>query len=189
MPHDGAHCELRAAPAARRIGIKGRGATTLFARHGIAPPQRPNSWIAAMLPGARPARLLRLGASEYLLDCDARTPGPDPLAFLADPPPACYPVLRDDVAFLLGGRGCESLLAEVCNVDFAALEQAGSTVVLTLMAGVAVTVVCETGAEPLYRIWCDPSFGHYLWTSLRDVVSEGGGRVVQRIAESNEVFT
>lgn len=191
MQHDRARCLLRAAPPARSIGLKGRGATTLLARHGLTPPERPNSWGHCALPGAMPdaqaARLLRLGFGEYLLDCD--TTGPDPFAFLTDPPSACYPLLRDDRAFLLGGHDCESLLAEVCNVDFAAQESVSRSVVLTLMAGVAVTVIRETDNPPLYRIWCDPSFGQYLWSTLRRVAIEGGARAEQDILESNEVIT
>ncbi len=43
---------------------------------------------------------------------------------------------------------------------------------MTLMIGVAVTVVRQgNAAECRYRIWCDPSYGDYLWSSLHEVAN------------------
>jgi sarcosine oxidase subunit gamma len=44
---------------------------------------------------------------------------------------------------------------------------------MTLMAGVSVLVLPQNlggtaGAETIYRIWCDPSFGSYLWETLAE---------------------
>jgi sarcosine oxidase subunit gamma len=89
-----------------------------------------------------------------------------------------YPVLREDWAFGLGGEQVHDVLAQVCNVNFAALPLASRPVIMTLMIGVAVLVVPQSGgaAERHYRIWCDPTFGPYLGESLGAVVIECGGR-------------
>jgi sarcosine oxidase subunit gamma len=95
-----------------------------------------------------------------------------------------YPVLREDWAFLLGGDEVHEVLAQVCNVNFAALSLASRPLIMTLMIGVAVLVVPQSvpgggqgeAAERHYRIWCDPTFGPYLGESLGAVVIECGGR-------------
>jgi hypothetical protein len=47
---------------------------------------------------------------------------------------------------------------------------------MTLMIGVAVLVVPQAHeAARRYRIWCDPSFGQYLWSALEHIVGEAGG--------------
>jgi sarcosine oxidase subunit gamma len=95
-----------------------------------------------------------------------------------------YPVLREDWAFHLGGDGVHDVLAQVCNVNFAALSLPSRPLIMTLMIGVAVLVVPQSvagggqgGATTRhYRIWCDPTFGPYLGESLGAVVIECGGR-------------
>ena len=55
-------------------------------------------------------------------------------------------------------------------VDFGSLGAARKPVVMTQMAGVAVLVLPQvTDAGLIHRIWCDPSFGPYLWKTLQDV--------------------
>ena len=78
-------------------------------------------------------------------------------------PPGVYPVLREDWAFHSSGDGVHDVLAQVCNVNFAALPLHSHPVIMTLMIGVAVLVVPqgrEAGqggaGERQYRIWCDP---------------------------------
>jgi sarcosine oxidase subunit gamma len=66
---------------------------------------------------------------------------------------------------------------QVCNVDFAPLARAATAndgpLALTQMVGVSVTVVPQRRADDLlYRIWCDPSFGPYLKTTLQDIADE-----------------
>ena len=56
-------------------------------------------------------------------------------------PPGVYPVLREDAAFQLSGEGVHDVLAQVCNVHFAAFSLDSRPVIMTLMIGVAVLVV------------------------------------------------
>jgi sarcosine oxidase subunit gamma len=102
---------------------------------------------------------------------------------LDEHPPGVYPVLREDWAFHLGGERVHDVLAQVCNVNFAALSLDSHPLIMTLMIGVAVLLVPQSvvgggqggATERHYRIWCDPTFGPYLGESLGAVVMECGG--------------
>jgi sarcosine oxidase gamma subunit len=84
-----------------------------------------------------------------------------------------YPVLREDRAFMLSGPEADAVLAEVCNVNFDDLPLHEQHAVMTMMIGVAVTVVPQGNvAHRRYLIWCDPSFGDYVSTTLRAVVAD-----------------
>jgi sarcosine oxidase subunit gamma len=44
------------------------------------------------------------------------------------------------------------------------------------MAGVGVTVLSKkNGKFPSYRIWCDGTYGVYLWETLAEIATELGG--------------
>ena len=48
---------------------------------------------------------------------------------------------------------------------------------MTLMVGVSVLVLPQRHPDgAIYRIWCDPSFGKYLWETLEEVVQKMPGR-------------
>jgi sarcosine oxidase subunit gamma len=157
-----------------RCGLKGPRAAEWLEANGIAPPAAPNQWGGDPDGGVLVARL---GTSEFFLEDGAggaAIRGVDPA--LTSPGPGVYPVLREDAAFSLSGVGSHEVLAQVCNVNFAALELASRPVIMTLMIGVAVLMVPQRlGAQPRFRIWCDPSFGEYLEESLGAVVTESGG--------------
>ena len=95
---------------------------------------------------------------------------------MRSPPPGVYPVLREDCGWTLSGNDAEAMLAEVCNVNFAALDVLARPLVMTLMIGVAVLVLPEASAgQRQYRIWCDPTYGPSLGATLQGVVMECGG--------------
>jgi sarcosine oxidase, subunit gamma len=168
--------EFRTMEARDRFGLKGPGAAEWLAAHDIALPVAPNTWTYA---GAVDDSLLvaRLGTGEFFLEDRAggttvRGIAPAPDAHL----PGVYPVLREDAAFLLRGDGMHDVLAQVCNVNFADLKLDSRPLIMTLMMGVSVLVVPQqVDAECQYRVWCDPTFGHYLTESLGTVVIECGG--------------
>jgi sarcosine oxidase subunit gamma len=164
-----------------RLGLKGSRAAEWLGAQGIALPMAPNTWASAG-PGAAPADALlvaRLGSSEFFLEDDAGAMTLEPLARSLDRTvPGVYPVLREDVEFALAGDAAHEVLAQVCNVDFAALSLESHPVIMTLMIGVAVLVMPQSTAHGRrYRIWCDPTFGHYLGESLGKVVVDCGGSV------------
>jgi sarcosine oxidase subunit gamma len=119
----------------------------------------------------------RLGSSEFFLEDDTGAMGIERLVpDLERPQSGVYPVLREDAEFALAGDAVHEALAQVCNVNFAALSLESRPVIMTLMIGVAVLVVPQTTAHGRrYRIWCDPTFGAYLGESLGKVVVDCGG--------------
>ncbi|MGO9515011.1 MAG: hypothetical protein ACLP2F_15420 [Steroidobacteraceae bacterium] len=166
------------------LGVKGpRGAEWLVAQ-GIVLPMAPNSWTYSSAAGEADALLVaRLGQLEFFLeDAAAGTCLQGISAALANPSPGVYPVLREDWTFQLSGEGVHDVLAQVCNVHFAALSLDSRPVVMTLMIGAAVLVLPEeTGAGRRYRIWCDPTFGPSLSDTLGVVVVDCGG-IVRRVS-------
>ena len=99
------------------------------------------------------------------------------------PSAGLYPVIRQDLAIGLRGPRANDLLLETCSVDFHELlaQASGPTagsLALTSMVGVAVTVAVRRAASHVeYEIWCDPSFGPYLWTTLVEVAESLHGGV------------
>ena len=172
-----------------RLGLKGPRAAQWLAANGVDLPMTPNTWtIPAGASAAAALLVARLGAAEFFLEEDT---GGTTLKRIASSlhqhPPGVYPVMREDWAFLLGGGRVHDVLAQVCNVNFAALPLDSRPLIMTLMIGVAVLVVPQRMSEGAaaerprpeerqYRIWCDPTFGPYLGASLGGVVIECGGR-------------
>jgi len=162
--------------ARRRCGYKGPGAAAWLAQHQLPIPPQPNAWLALASGGL----VARLGRSEFLIE-DA--PGGTQCASLQlDAPPArVYPVPRQDAELVLTGPEAGELLLQTCSVDFAGLDLAGRPAVLTSMVGVGVTVVAESAGPASsasawrYRIWCDATFGAYLWQTLVEVARDLGG--------------
>jgi sarcosine oxidase subunit gamma len=164
-----------------RLGLKGPHAAEWLVAHGIVLPMPPNTWTRS--PGAvaaAPLLVARLGSTEFFIEDAAAGKALKRIAAAADElAPGVYPVLREDWALELCGTGVHDVLAQVCNVNFAALILDSHPVIMTLMIGVAVLVVPDGGAdERRYRIWCDPTFGPYLSESLGAVVGECGGRIM-----------
>ena len=169
-----------------RLGVKGPRAADWLVTQGIDVPATPNTWTQSEGGTAADALLAaRLGAAEFFLEDGAAGTALKRISPALDGnPPGVYPVLREDWAFGLGGERVHDVLAQVCNVNFAALPLDSRPLIMTLMIGVAVLVVPQSvagggpgaAAERHYRIWCDPTFGPYLGESLGAVVVECGGR-------------
>jgi sarcosine oxidase subunit gamma len=153
-----------------RTGCKGPNAAAWLQARSLPLPPAPNTWVAAAGEGC----VARLGSSEFFVEATAPVIYGLDLA-LASAPAGVYPVLRADAAFLLEGDGAHEVLAQVCNVNFAALELGASPVVMTLMIGVGVLVLPQASpAGRRYRIWCDPSFGEYLDHELSVIIGAAG---------------
>lgn len=174
---------LRDVRGLRRIGLKGPEAAQWLRERGVEVPAVPNSWRS--LGDSSVDLIARLGAAEFFIEQAASAPGLiEQLASeLAAPLHGVYPALREDRAFVLFGNDAEEVLSQVCNIDFRGMSRAPRPVVMTMMIGVAVLVIPQEGklgtvsegsaaheANVGYRIWCDPSYGDYLWSSLQDVM-------------------
>jgi sarcosine oxidase subunit gamma len=168
-------------PEARmRAGLKGVRAAEWLAHRGLHLPAAANSWLtqAVGTNGDEELLVARLGHSEFFLESSVQAGLPARIAddLEATQPPGVYPVLREDAGFFIGGPDVHALLAQVCNVNFAAIDAGARPIVMTLLAGVAVLVVPRTIAgRREYRIWCDPSFGAYLQETFETVISDAGG--------------
>lgn len=166
---------LAAALPEKRIGIKGPRAAELLGELGLAVPARPNSWAPLRTQDRDDSVnvVARLGFTEFFIEERGEATGVEALAQLARGAGA-YPVLREDTALVVGGERAPDALAQVCNVDFAALDLAQRPVVMTLMVGVGVLVLPQFSQQDgaVYRIWCDPGFGPYLSQTLEEVVQK-----------------
>jgi sarcosine oxidase subunit gamma len=167
---------LAEAIAVKRVGLKGPRAGEELARLQLAVPRQPNSW-APLSDSDGPGSVnvvCRLGTSEFFIEERGDAPGVVALeALLRARPDGTWPVLREDFAFVLGGGSADEALAQVCNVNFAALQFEARPVVMTLMIGVSVLVLPQVSEDDgrCFRIWCDPSYGAYLWAELEEIVT------------------
>jgi sarcosine oxidase, subunit gamma len=162
-----------------RLGLKGPKAPDWLAAHGLAVPVAPNTWTrVSPRPGVDAPLVARLGWAEFFLEDAAAGATLERIAPSAvEHSPGVFPLLREDWAYDLAGDAVHEVLAQVCNVNFAALALDSDPLIMTMMIGVAVLVVPQAvagGRE--YRIWCDPTFGPYLGESLGAVVIDCGGR-------------
>jgi sarcosine oxidase subunit gamma len=147
-----------------RFGVKGTRAADWLAQHGIAVPAVPNR--IASWSGSGGGRCLRLGNTEFLVEYDAAN-AVVPAQAAVD---GAWLLLRSDFSLLLDPRWT-SLLAQVCSFDFERLHDQPDMVVMTLLAGISVTLVRE--ARPgndtgmALRLWCDGTYRPYLQQCLQ----------------------
>lgn len=155
-----------------RFGVKGGAASAWLESLDIPVPERPNTWCQLSQGGI----VARLGMSEFLIEDSLHSNVAPRLAIACQQPPAkVYPVLRQDAAIALCGTQINQLLVQTCSVNFSTVSLNEHSVILTSMVGVAVVVV--PSAE-CYRIWCDGTFGAYLWRTLLAIAQELGGGAV-----------
>jgi sarcosine oxidase subunit gamma len=174
---------LRDVSARARFGCKGALAETFLSRAGLALPAAPNSWRSD-----DSGRLVaRLATAEFLVEATGtEQAGVGSTATrLYDPRQrerGLVPVPREDCVIELAGPAANDLLRQTCNVNFVPLARTATAhegpLVLTSMVGVGVTIVPRTAAhDTVYTIWADPSFGHYLWSTLADIAKALGGAI------------
>ncbi|OYW32245.1 MAG: methylglutamate dehydrogenase, partial [Methyloversatilis sp. 12-65-5] len=84
---------------------------------------------------------------------------------------------RFDAALELTGTQIPELLRQTCAFDFSTL--AAPALVMTSMVGVGVTALTLDSADgPVVRLWCDGTWGGYLWLTLVEVAGDLGGGAV-----------
>jgi sarcosine oxidase, subunit gamma len=156
-----------------RFGVKGAGAEAWLAMQSIVVPDRPNSWSFLSKGGI----IARLGINEFAIE--DRTIAPQLIKACKSPPAKVYPVLRQDLAIALMGSKVNELLLQTSSFNFQSLSITENPVILTSMAGVNVTVIPGILQEqPFYKIWCDGTFGVYLWQTLNAIAQELGGGAI-----------
>lgn len=158
----------------RRAGVKGPGAAAWLNALGIATPERINSWLR-MEDGTL---VLRMGNTEYLVE-DAVGGTHSARMHATAPAAGVYPVPRYDAALLISGRNVIELTRQTCAFDFESMAASAQPLAMTSMVGVGVTVIAMDGPDGTYfRLWCDGTYGGYLWATLVEVASDLGGGAV-----------
>lgn len=159
-----------------RFGIKGAKAAVWLTQQGILLPDRPNSWCALPEGGI----VARLGVNEFLIEDSLHSQiAPQLTQTCQHPPPQVYPVLRQDMALALCGTAVDDLLRQTCNVDFSTLCLSDRPLVLTSLIGISALIIPgERSGKPFYRLWCDSTFGQYLWDTLLTIAEELEGGAI-----------
>ena len=168
-----------------RYGVKGAQAANWLAKHGVAIPNQPNSWV---LSGQ--TLVMRLGSSEFLLEdqllenqllenqmIENQTGGETCNKLLADTlrVPNVYKVPRADAAYLLAGSAVLNLLSELCALDLRESALSENDVVMTQVAGISATILRQTlNNETVYRLWCDGTYKVYMQQVLDEIAVELG---------------
>ncbi len=159
-----------------RFGLKGPGAAEWLACQGVNPPAGINRWEPLNGGGV----IARLGTNEFFIEDGIQGSFATTLgSALGRGTPAVYPVIRQDAAMAITGREAGSLLAQTCSFDFNGFDVNERLVVMTSMVGVSVLMIRSLRDEvPCYRIWCDGTYGPYLWRTLLEIAEELGGAAI-----------
>ena len=168
-----------------RFGCKGPGAEPWLSAAGYSVPAAPNS---ATLD-ANGIFVARLATAEFLVEAVEGAEATRRVAAslqqlrAASRPRSLYPVARQDLVVDIQGSAIQTLLRQICSVDFVPLfESSGPNagpVVLTSMVGVGVVAwPRRTEGGAMLMLWLDPSFAHYFWTTLLEVARGVGTMVI-----------
>jgi len=159
-----------------RFGVKGLNVLQWLRAGKLNIPADPNTWE----PQESGALVLRLGNSEFLVEdqpggnvCDSLN------AAVEKSIHGLYKVLRNDASFILSGSEVMALFSELCSLDLRSEVLAANGLVMTQVAGISATVLRQyVNGEPVYRLWCDGTYGAYMWKTLVGIASEHGGGAV-----------
>lgn len=166
---------LADASALRKFGVKGANAAQWLQQQGLVIPEAANRWVVS----AAGCLILRLGNTEFLIEDAAGTATESvcerlSLAFSAQP--GLYLVPHVEAAFVLGGTAVAQLFSEVCSIDLTRVALGGKDVVMTQFAGVSVVLMHQDlEEESLFRLWCDSSYGPYMWDVIAGIAHEHSG--------------
>lgn len=163
-------CDVSCLP---RFGAKGINVAQWLDAQQVSLPQQANSFVA--MNGT--SLVLRLGYNEYLIE---DLPGGSICSQLRQAGQSreygVYTVPRNDAAFILSGNRVQALFSEVCAIDLRDSALPEGAVVMTQIAGISATLLkTAVNGKPVYRLWCDGTYGPYLWETLLEIIEELGG--------------
>lgn len=163
-----------------RYGVKGLQASNWLNDHQLIIPSDPNSWTLISDPSRNQKDLvLRLGTSEYLIEDQTTNITSKKSATDVTRVEGLYPVARSDAAFMLIGSEVLSLLSELCALDLRESALLVNGVLMTQVAGISAIVIRQNlNGEQVYRLWCDGTYGSYMWEILLKIAVELGGGAV-----------
>jgi len=157
-----------------RFAVKGVNAAQWLEKNKLVIPAMANSWNSHKSG----ALTLRLGGNEFLIE-DA--PDGNVCAALrsADTDTGIYRVARRDAAFVLSGNKVLSLLSELCALDLSEKALGDDALVITQVAGISATIIRQSIQHlPVYRLWCDGTYGAFIWDTMLEIAVEHGGGAV-----------
>jgi sarcosine oxidase, subunit gamma len=158
-----------------RYGVKGPNATQWLVGHGISIPTNNNAWTLS----EQKTLVLRLGSSEYLIEDQLGGSACSKLETDTARIASVYKVPRADAAFIVSGSEALNLFSEVCSLDLRVKSFAAKEVIMTQVAEISATIIRQTlNGETIYRIWCDGTYGAYMWEVLLEIAHELGGGAV-----------
>ena len=159
----------------QRFGVKGPQAAQWLASQNIKVPTKPNTWSID-----NDSLVLRLGDSEFLIEDQLSAKLCTQLNHTIQINTAgVYKVLHADAAFVISGNKILTLLAELCKLDFSAKALTANQVIMTQIADISATIVPEMiNGELVIRLWCDGTYGAYMWRVLHQLAQELGGGAV-----------
>lgn len=158
-----------------RYGVKGAQAAKWLADRQVTTPDSINSWTVS----DHNTLVLRLGGSEFLLEDQFAGTTCARLASDTNRVPNVYKVPRADAAFILSGSEVLNMLAELCSLDLREKSLGAQELIMTQVAGISATVLRQDlNGEQVYRIWCDGTYGPYLWDVMVEIAVELGGGAV-----------
>jgi sarcosine oxidase subunit gamma len=158
-----------------RYGVKGPNAAQWLLERGIAIPSNPNAWTLC----EQKTLVLRLGGSEFLMEDQLGGSVCSRLANDIARVPNVYKVPRADAAFIITGSETLNLFSEICALDLREKSLSAQALIMTQVTGISATIIRQTyNGEPVYRIWCDGTYGTYMWEVLIEIATEMGGGAV-----------
>jgi sarcosine oxidase subunit gamma len=158
---------LRDVTSLPKMGVKGPGAAEWLAKQGLSVPAK--IYGHATLSGSE-GLIVRTGTSEFFLEDVAGGTRVARLWEAAANQPGVYRFFKQDAGFILSGEGVFDVLAQTCSYDF---RHPHEDFVMTRVAVVSASILRQDIAGvPTFRLWCDPSFGEYLWEQLHEIAHD-----------------
>ena len=153
-----------------RFGCKGPAAAEWMAGRGLQAPPSIYGW-RRLEDGEL---LVRVDNREFMVEDGIAGGRAETLAEdLSSGADGVYPVQRQDAAFVLVGRRSTEVLAQTCSVNLA---ETGDDFLKTRVALTSCSLKRDNlGGTPTYRLWCEPSYGEYLFTALLEITKDLGG--------------
>lgn len=157
-----------------RMGVKGSGVAAWVVSHGIDLPAK--IYGHARIDDGR-GTVIRTGSTELIIEDGAG--GTTVEKLWSDPDSSLtgvYRFRRRDAVFYLCGQQAVDVFAQTCGYNF---RKPDCDLVFTRVAGVSCGILTiDRFPFPVYQMWCDGSFGGYLWEQLHEICRELGGGAV-----------
>lgn len=155
-----------------RFGVKGPQSAAWLQAAGVTLPEGTNSWTSQ----DNGSLVMRLGNTEFLVEDQPENTLCQTLNDTAVETNGVHKIIRNDAAFIVSGKLTSALFSEVCEIDLEGGALEDNRLVMTVIAGMSATMLKQTlNNQPVYRIWCDGTFGPYLWKTLLGIIEEQGG--------------